>query len=200
MALTDHHDVFIGSTGDGHTFLVLNRRIRGAERLLTEAGFTARSHHGRTVYLLPPSTTKDAFERASVAEYHLLAHTMDFVDLAATTRYSAAGPTPEPDVHFRFADGAATATTGVNRAGVVLTLHGFTPGTAGTPYTLAPGLDERDAVNTVARAEAHLYAEGFGVSIDLGIATPEAIPPAPGRTATAAPNTPAPQHSRPRTR
>ncbi|MFC9431432.1 hypothetical protein [Streptomyces sp. NPDC056987] len=191
--------MFVGSTGDGHTFLVLNRHINGADRLLTEAGFTARAHHGRTVYL-PPGTADDAFERARAAAYQLLAHTMDFVDLAATTRWNPAHPRPEPDVHFRFTDGAATATTGVDRAGVVLTLHGFTPGAAGTPYALAPGLDERDAVNTVARAEAHLYAEGFGVSIDLGIATPEVIPPAPGRTATAGSSTPAPQRSRPRTR
>ncbi|MFE4054935.1 hypothetical protein ACFXP3_01275 [Streptomyces sp. NPDC059096] len=192
--------MFVGSTGDRHTFLILNRHINGAHRLLTEAGFTARAHHGRTVYLLPPGTADDAIERAGAAARQLLAHTTDCVDLANTTRYSAAGPLPEPDVRLQFTDGAVTATAGGIRAGVVLALHGFTPAAAGTRCTLEPGLDERDAVNTVVGAEAHLRSEDFDVSIDLGIATPEAIPPAPGRTATAAPNTPAPQRSRLRTR
>lgn len=48
--------MFIGSTDDGHTFVVLNRRIRDGDRLLTEAGFRAREHLGRMLYLLPPGT------------------------------------------------------------------------------------------------------------------------------------------------
>ncbi|MGW5366982.1 hypothetical protein ACWER6_01110 [Streptomyces sp. NPDC004009] len=50
----DIPDVFIGSTDDGHTFVIINRRIHDADRLLTEAGFLAREHLGRTLYLLPP--------------------------------------------------------------------------------------------------------------------------------------------------
>ncbi|MFJ8151138.1 hypothetical protein [Streptomyces sp. NPDC094468] len=81
MSLLDFPDVFIGSTDDGHTFIVINRRIRDADRLLTQAGFLAREHLGRTLYLLPPGTAQDAHERAGIAMYGLLAHTHDLVDL-----------------------------------------------------------------------------------------------------------------------
>ncbi|RAJ64232.1 hypothetical protein K376_01329 [Streptomyces sp. PsTaAH-130] len=48
MSFVDVPDVFIGSTDDAHTFLVLNRPVPGANRLLTDAGFTARKVNGRT--------------------------------------------------------------------------------------------------------------------------------------------------------
>ncbi|MFI6808142.1 hypothetical protein ACIBO6_24530 [Streptomyces luteogriseus] len=38
-------------------------------------------------------------------------------------------------------------------------------------------------MNAVVRAEAHLYAHGVRVHVDLGIATTQDIPPAPSRTA-----------------
>ncbi|MGW5868234.1 hypothetical protein ACWFRJ_39515 [Streptomyces sp. NPDC055239] len=86
MPLLDIPDVFIGSTDDGHTFVVLNRRIRDADRLLTEAGFHPMQHLGRRLYLLPPGTAQDAQERAGIAMYGLLAHTHDLIDLSWTTR------------------------------------------------------------------------------------------------------------------
>ncbi|MET9832788.1 hypothetical protein ABZ078_26590 [Streptomyces sp. NPDC006385] len=104
MALIDHCDVFIGSTGDGWTFVVLNRPIPHAARILTEAGFTAREHQGRTLYLLPPKTAQDAHERAGVATYGLLAHTLDLADLAWTTRHHGTSAAPQPDVSIRFTD------------------------------------------------------------------------------------------------
>jgi hypothetical protein len=81
VSLLDIPDVFIGSTDDGHTFVLLNRRIRDADQLLTQAGFHSREHHGRRLYLLPPATAQDVHERAGVAMYALLAHTHDLVDL-----------------------------------------------------------------------------------------------------------------------
>ncbi|MGA5348601.1 hypothetical protein ACPCSQ_23455 [Streptomyces griseoincarnatus] len=56
VSLLDIPDVFIGSTDDGHTFVILNRRIRDADRLLTDAGSLPREHHGRRLYLLPPDS------------------------------------------------------------------------------------------------------------------------------------------------
>ncbi|MFF6783781.1 hypothetical protein [Streptomyces sp. NPDC012510] len=185
MALTDHHDVFIGSTGDGWTFVVLNRPLRNAARVLTAAGFTARKHQGRTLYLLPPETAEDAHERAGVAAYGLMAHTLDLVDLAWTTRQHGASPATQPDVSIGFADGTVTATADTDQAGAILVQYGFAPTGAKQQYGLPPELGERDALSAVVRAEAHLYADGISVRIDLGIATPQDIPPAPTRSAAA---------------
>ncbi|WSQ12892.1 hypothetical protein OG604_36835 [Streptomyces sp. NBC_01231] len=186
MALTDHSDVFIGSTGDGWTFVVLNRHIRNAARILTGAGFTAREHQGRTLYLLPPETAEDAHERAGVAAYGLMAHTMDLVDLAWTTRQHGTGTTTQTDVTIRFTDGSVTASATTDQADAVLAQHGFTPAEAATrQHQLPPGLGEQDALSAVVRAEAHLYADGIGVRIDLGIATWQDIPPAPSRPGAA---------------
>lgn len=185
MALTDHSDVFIGSTGDGWTFVVLNRRIRNGARILTGAGFTAREHQGRTLYLLPPETAQDAHERAGVAAYGLMAHTLDLVDLAWTTRQHGATPSREPGVTICFTDHAVTATAATDQAAAVLAQHGFTPAGAKRQYALPPGLGESDAVSAVVRAESHLYADGISVRIDLGIATPQDIPPAPSRPGAA---------------
>ncbi|MCP3821381.1 hypothetical protein NLX86_25780 [Streptomyces sp. A3M-1-3] len=181
MTFADHHDVFIGSADDGWTFAVLNRRIPAADAILTRAGFTAREDHGRSVYLLPPGTSEDAHERAGMAMYGLLAHTMDFVDLASTTR----GPISKAAVHFRFADGTVTATAATDKASGILTQHGFIPSEDPARHVLPADMGEREAVNTVVRAEAHLYAEGLGVRIDLGIPTPAAIPTAARRTSQA---------------
>lgn len=110
MSFVDHAEVFIGSTGDAHTFVVLNRPIRSADRLLTGAGFTARRVNGRTLYLLPPTTSEEANERAGTAMYGLLSHTHDLVDLSWTTRRSPQSPGPEPDLCFTLTDTALTAT------------------------------------------------------------------------------------------
>ncbi len=120
MALTDHHDIFIGSTGDGWTFLVLNRPLRNAARILTGAGFTAREHQGRTLYLLPPEAAEDAHERAGVAAFGLMAHTLDLVGLAWTTRQHGASPDAQPDVTIRFTEHAVAATAATGQAGAVL--------------------------------------------------------------------------------
>lgn len=181
MALTDHHDVFIGSTDNGHTFAVLNTRLTAAHRLLTEAGFTAREHPGRTVYLLPPGqASEDAHDRTSAALYGLLAHTMDFVDLSWTTRRHESGRLPEPDAHIRFSGSRVTATVRTQAARAVLEQHAFHP--AGSGYALPHGMSEREKVGAVAQAETHLSVHGLGVKVSLGIATPSDIPPAPGRT------------------
>ncbi|MEU0426139.1 hypothetical protein ABZ235_21475 [Streptomyces canus] len=184
MALTDHHDVFIGSTGDGWTFVVLNRPIRNAAHILTGAGFTAREHQGRTLYLLPPETAEDSHERAGVAAYGLMAHTLDLVDLAWTTSQHGA-PSREPDVTIRFTDNAVTATAATGQADAVLVQYDFIPAGAKQQYTLPPGLGERDALSAVVRAEAHLYSDGISVRIDLGIATTQDIPPTPSRPGAA---------------
>ncbi|MEU9189253.1 hypothetical protein AB0D14_32855 [Streptomyces sp. NPDC048484] len=196
MALTDHHDIFIGSTDDGWTFVALNRPLPRAARILTAAGFTARQHQGRTLYLLGPETAEDAHERAGVAAYGLMAHTLDLVDLAWTTRQHGATPAARPEVTIRFTNDAVTATAATGRAGAVLARHGFTPAGAKRQYALPPGLGERDALGTIVRAEAHLYADGISVRIDLGIATWQDIPPAPSRPGAAPTPPPTPPVNR----
>ncbi|MFF3501133.1 hypothetical protein [Streptomyces sp. NPDC003247] len=189
MALTDHHDVFIGATGDGHTFLVLNRPIPQATRILTDAGFTARQHQGRTLYILPPDTAEDAHERAGVAAYGLMAHTHDLVDLAWTTRHHDGAQNP-PDVTFRFTDGTVTATAATHAAHAVLVRHGFTPTEQDGDYELPSALSERTTLSTVVSAEAHLHADGVSVHVDLGIPTVQDIPatrPRPNSTSMSAP-------------
>ncbi|OIJ84994.1 hypothetical protein [Streptomyces colonosanans] len=176
MALTDHHDVFIGSTDDGYTFVVLNRRRPGAGRLLTDAGFTARDHHGRTVYLLPPGTPQEAHERAGQAMYGLLEHTHDLVDLSWTTRWSPQGPPPEPDLRVQFSDGIVTATAKTAATRSLLEQHGFTPSADGFSHRPPAGLDERGLLDAVVGVESHAYAHGLGVRVGLGIPTPAAIP------------------------
>ncbi|MFE0379171.1 hypothetical protein ACFW1M_27130 [Streptomyces inhibens] len=141
MSFVDLPDIFIGSTDDAHTFVVLNRRLRGADRLLTDAGFTAREHNGRIVYLLAPGTPQDANERAGIALYGLLAHTHDFVDLAWTTRLNPHGPLPKPDLRAQFADGTVTATAETEEARSLLEQHGFTLSPDGS-YQPPSGLDE----------------------------------------------------------
>lgn len=185
MALIDQSDVFIGSTSDGWTFVALNRPIRNAARILTRAGFTARKHQGHTLYLLPPETAEDAHERAGIAAYGLLAHTMDFVDLAWTTRQHGASPATQPAVNIRFTDHAVTATAATDTARALLARHRFTPSADGSLYVLAARLSERAVVSTVVQAEAHLHADGISVRIDLGFATLQDIPPAPPRPGTA---------------
>ncbi|MBT2409338.1 hypothetical protein J7I94_01970 [Streptomyces sp. ISL-12] len=180
MALTDYHDVFIGSTFDGHTFLVLNRPIPQATRMLTNAGFTARRHHGRTIYLLPPDTAEDAHERAGVAAYGLMAYTQDLVDLAWTTRRHDGDQDPS-QVTFRFADGAVTATATTAAAHDVLVRHGFLFTDQKRHYLLPDALSERTTLSAVVSAEAHLHTDGVSVHVDLGIPTVEDIPPAPPR-------------------
>ncbi|MFE9308094.1 hypothetical protein ACFYM5_10375 [Streptomyces sp. NPDC006706] len=201
MALTDHHDVFIGSTDDGYTFLVLNRRLPGADRLLTDAGFTARAHHDRTVYLLPPGIPQDAHERAGQAMYGLLERAHDLVDLSWTTRWSPHGPLPEPDLRIQFADGIVTATAKTPEARSLLEQHGFTPSPDGSSHRPPAGLDERGLLGAVVGVESHAYAHGVAVRVGLGIATPAAIPVAARRaTLATVPTGPAANPSRGRTR
>jgi hypothetical protein len=190
MSIVDHHDVFVGSTDDGWTFLVLNRPLNGAARILTAAGFTARQAQGRTLYLLPPETAADAHERAGVAAYGLMAHTMDLVDLAWTTHHPSTDGT-ESEATIRFHDGTVTATALTDRAADVLTQHGFTPAEAAREYTLPAQRGEADTVNAVVRAETHLFTHGVRVRVDLGIPTLQDIPPAPPHPLiTPAPPTP----------
>ncbi|MFI7094767.1 hypothetical protein [Streptomyces lydicus] len=187
MSLLDLPDVFIGSTDDGHTFVVLNRRIRGADRLLTDAGFLAREHLGRTLYLLPPGTAQDAHERAGVAMYGLLAHTHDLVDLSWMTRWSPGTPEADPDLRFQFTDGTVTATAGTTAARSLLEQCGFALAADGSSYQPPPGLEQRGLLGAVTAAETHAYTHGLTVRVGLGIATPMDIPAAPRPASPVAP-------------
>ncbi|MFJ6017248.1 hypothetical protein [Streptomyces sp. NPDC092952] len=200
MSILDIPDVFIGSTDDEHTFVILNRRIRGADRLLTEAGFTARKVHGRTVYLLPPSSPEDAHEKAGVAMYGLLAHTHDLVDLALTTRWAPQEPTPTPapDLRFMFTGSSLTATALTEKARSLLVQHGFVLSADGTYEP--PRTEESSLLSAVVRSETHAYATGVTVRVDLGIPTPGAIPPPTRPTSPPVPGGPATGPGQHRTR
>lgn len=201
MSLLDIPDVFIASTDDGHTFVVLNRRIRNADRLLTEAGFLVREHLGRRLYLLPPGTAQDAHERAGIAMYGLLAHTHDLIDLSWTTRRSPDHPAGDPDLHFRVGEGTVAVTAESTTARSLLEQHGFTPTADGSSYRPQDGLDERGLLGVVTAAETHAYAHGLSARVDLGIPTPADIPAAARRPSTAATGSlTAPPSARRRTR
>ncbi|MFD5312970.1 hypothetical protein [Streptomyces ardesiacus] len=196
MSLLDIPDVFIGSTDDGHTFVILNRRIRDANRLLTGVGFLPREHHGRRLYLLPPGIAQDVHERAGVAMYALLDHTHDLVDLSWTTRWSPDHPVGGPDLRFQFGDGMVAVTASTTAARLLLEQHGFVPTVDGASYRTRDGLDERQLLGAVTAAEAHAYAHGLSARVHLGVRTPIDIPastrrrsaPATGpRTAPSAP-------------
>ncbi|WP_407549064.1 hypothetical protein QOM21_08095 [Streptomyces sp. Pv4-95] len=96
MSFVDLPDVFIGSTDDAHTFVVFNRPRRGADHILTVAGFTAREHNGRTIYLVPPGMPQDANERAVWALHGFLVGDKEFVDLSWTTHRIPTVPWPDP--------------------------------------------------------------------------------------------------------
>ncbi|MGW1609792.1 hypothetical protein ACWCQZ_10400 [Streptomyces sp. NPDC002285] len=201
MSLLDIPDVFIGSTDDGHTFVVLNRRIRNADRLLTEAGLLVREHLGRRLYLLPPGTAQGAHERAGIAMYGLLAHTHDLIDLSWTTRWSPDHPAGDPDLHFRVGEGTVAVTAETTTARSLLEQHGFTSTADGSSYRPPEGLDERGLLGVVTAAEAHAYAHGLSARVDLGIPTPADIPAAARRPSTAATGSlTAPPSARRRTR
>lgn len=184
MSLLDIPDVFVGSTDDGHTFVVLNRRIRDADRLLTEAGFLPREHLDRRLYLLPPGTAQDAHERAGVAIYALLAHTHDLVDLSWTTRWRPDQPAGGPDLRFQFGDGTIAVTASTTTARLLLEQHGFVPTAHGASYRTRDGLDERGLLGAVTAAEAHAYTHGLSARVHLGIPTPSDIPASTRRRST----------------
>ncbi|GLW47582.1 hypothetical protein Stsp02_32440 [Streptomyces sp. NBRC 14336] len=185
MSLLDFPDVFIGSTDDGHTFVVLNRRIRDADLLLTEAGFLLREHLGCRLYLLPPGTAQEAHERAGIAMYGLLAHTHDLIDLSWTTRWSPDHQAVDPDLHFQFGDGTVAVTAKTTSARSLLEQHGFAPTADGSLYRPQEGLDERGLLGVVTAAEAHAYAHGLSARVQLGIPTPADIPASARRRPTA---------------
>ncbi|MEU2991588.1 hypothetical protein ABZ772_14550 [Streptomyces griseoincarnatus] len=176
MSPLDIPDVFIGSTDDGHTFVILNRRISDADRLLTEAGFHPREHHGRRLYLLPPGTVQDVHERAGVAMYGLLAHTHDLVDFSWTTRWSPDQPAGGPDLRFQFGDGTVAVTASTAAARLLLEQHGFVSTADCESYRPRDGLDERGLLGAVTAAEAHAYTHGLSARVHLGIPTPSDIP------------------------
>ncbi|MGX1853851.1 hypothetical protein [Streptomyces sp. NPDC055299] len=189
-------NVFIGSTDDAHTFVVFNRPRRGADRILTDAGFTAREYNGRTIYLLPPGMPQDANERAFWDLHGLLVGHKEFVDLSWTDPWYAQGPLPGSHLRFHFADGTVTATAETDTARWILEMYGFTPSPDGS-YQPPSGLDELGLLDAVEYAHAHAYIVGLGSRVDLGIPTPDAIPIAPrqkpARSQAASPGTvPAP--------
>lgn len=191
MSFLDIPDVFIGSTDDGHTFVVLNRRIRDADRMLTDAGFLAREHLGRKLYLLPPGPARDAHESAGDALDGLLTRTIDIVDLSWTTRWSPDAPEADPDLRFQFANGTVTATAATTAARSLLEQHGFTT-VDGSSYQPPPGLDQHGffLLGVVTAAEADAYTRGLTVHVGLGIPTPMDIPAAPRPASPAVPGPP----------
>ncbi|RLU82543.1 hypothetical protein CTZ27_29910 [Streptomyces griseocarneus] len=183
MALTDHNDVFIGSTDDAHTFVLLNRPVLGGHRILTSAGFSRHEHLGRTVYLLPPEEHGDvASDRTGTAMAQLIKHTMDIVDLAWTTTFHSPIRSGRPEVRIRVCGATVTATADTDRARAVLAQSGFDMHGDGV-LRLPDDVDEPGAVSRLVRAEAHLMLDGCRVRVDLGIATPAGLPPAPGNRA-----------------
>ncbi|KUO04624.1 hypothetical protein [Streptomyces caeruleatus] len=190
MHFLDLPDVFIGSTDDAHTFVVLNRPLRGADRLLTDAGFTVREVNGRTVYLLPPGTAQEAHDRAGTAMHGLLARTHDLVDLSWTTRWSPKGPLPDPDLRFTFTDATVTASAATPEARSLLEQHGFTPSADASSYRPPERRKDHALLGTVVRAEIHAYVQGLGVRVELGIPTPDAIPAPTHRARSAVPAAP----------
>ncbi|MGW4345345.1 hypothetical protein ACWEL8_09735 [Streptomyces sp. NPDC004690] len=190
MSFVDVPNVFIGRTDDGHTFVVLNRSARSAGQVLTAAGFTARQISSRTVYLLAPTTSEEANERVGIALYGLLAFAHDVGDPTWTTWWNSQ-PAPEPDLRFVFAGGTVTATAETGAARSLLEQHGFEPSGAGASYQLPTELDESRLLGAVDCAESHACALGLGVRVDLGIATPDAIPAPRGRASHPAPGSPA---------
>ncbi|MEU9744690.1 hypothetical protein [Streptomyces niveus] len=176
MALTDHNDVFFGSTDNGWTFALLNRPVAAGPGILTSAGFGPREHLGRTVYLLPPGTGGTA-ARTGDAIGQLLPHTLDIVELAWTARLPQSAAARD-DAHITVRGSTVSATAAGQRAHALLTGVGFTASGDGT-LRLADDLDEPETVGRIVRAEAHLLVEGLKVRVDLGIATPDDLPPAP---------------------
>ncbi|WP_148593108.1 hypothetical protein [Streptomyces sp. WAC01526] len=189
MSFLNIPDVFIGSTDDGHTFVVLNRRLRDADRMLTDAGFLPREHLGRKLYLLPPGPARDAHESAGDAMDGLLTRTIDIVDLSWTTRWNPDTPEADPDLRFQFANGTVTATAETTTARSLLEQHGFTA-VDGSSYQPPPGLEHDGLLGAVTAAEAHAYTHGLTVHVGLGIPTPMDIPAAPRPASPVAPSPP----------
>jgi hypothetical protein len=200
MSFVDHPDVFIGSTGDAHTFVILNRPLPGAERQLTDAGFTAHDAGGRTVHLLPPTTALAVNEQLASATHEFLAHTLNIVNLAWTAFWDPQGPMTEPDLRFAFTHGTVTATATTATAHSLLKQHDFVPRADGLSYR-APQWprSELGLLRVVVRAESHAYAHGLDVHVDLGIPTPDAIPAALQRTSATVPGGPVTGPARRRT-
>ncbi|MFB7270798.1 hypothetical protein [Streptomyces sp. NPDC056244] len=196
MAFTDHHDVFIGSTDDGYTFAVINYPLPAAHSILTQSGFTAVEHRGRTIYLLPPrATTAEEYDSAEQALHLLHAFSMDVADLRSTGPWHGSEPAAEPAARVAFSGRHVTATATTDDARTMLDLHGFQATPEG--YALPDGMGERESVNAVLGCDIHLWTLGLACTISLNIPTPDAIPPAPGRIP--APPYPAP-HQPPRRR
>ncbi|MFD6898658.1 XF1762 family protein [Streptomyces diastaticus] len=176
MTFLDLPDVFVGSTDDGHTFVLLNRRIRSADRTLTEAGFHRQDHPGRTLYLLPPGLPEEANERAGIATYGLLAHTHDLVDLSWTTRWDPDRPASAADLHVQFVNGTVALTPRSTAARSLLSQHVDLAPAADGSFRPQTGLDQRRQLGVVTAVETHAYTHSLKVQIDLGIPTPSEIP------------------------
>ncbi|MFI7102726.1 hypothetical protein ACIBK8_25595 [Streptomyces sp. NPDC050161] len=193
MAVIDHHDVVIGSTEGMHTFVVVNARIASAHSLLVKGGFTAREQQGRTVYLLPsPPPPSWPPSRSESALHWLQAETPDVVDFRALargrSRFAPVG------ARFDLSGRRFTASASTALAREELERSGFRP-TTPTGYELPASSSERDDLDSVLRAESRLWYRGqLRSTFSLGIATPDAIPPAPRSTPAPAPLPPgAPQ-------
>ncbi|WTD05878.1 hypothetical protein OH717_26520 [Streptomyces albidoflavus] len=176
MTFLDLSDVFVGSTDDGHTFVVLNRRVRGADKTLTEAGFHRQAHPGRTLYLLPPGLPEEANERVGTATDGLLAHTHDLVDLSWTTRWDPDRPDSAADLHVQFLSGTVVLTPKSTATRTLLSQHTDLASAADGSFRPQTGLDQRRQLAIVTAIETHAFMHSLKVHIDLGIPTPSEIP------------------------
>ncbi|MFH8753957.1 hypothetical protein ACH4GK_42620 [Streptomyces rimosus] len=186
MAFIDHSDIVIGSTDDGHTFVLLNRAIPAAQSILTDHGFTARqrSNLGRPLFLLPPAYAGDqARMRTGDVMAALFSHTWDVTELSWTTRWSETEPPSAPDVHFNISGERVTATARTDAARRVLADHGFI--TTHDGYALPADMNETRQLGVVIQAESALWMQGrMGAHICLGLRTPDDIPAVPASTAS----------------
>ncbi|MGK4906412.1 hypothetical protein [Streptomyces albus] len=180
MAVIDHHTVVVGSTGDQHTFVLLNRPVPAAHRILTEQGLTFRRGPGRPVYLLPPEAAgAEAHRAVATAIHRLLDHTTDFIDLSATARIAHHPPASltAPAARFDLAHPRARTTTTDPLAGALLQRQGFRPADGG--YLLPGHLPEPARIAAVVLADFALDRAGATSLISLGLPTPADIPPTP---------------------
>lgn len=168
--------MFLGSTNDGHTFAVLNsdkhRYLRSAHRVLTKAGFAPVNHRGRVIYLLPPT---DTLHQAGQAMYELCSHTADMADLAWTARPRH----PDPHVRVRFTGDKVTITADSLPAQDALRQFRSVTENEHGDFFLPDNLTERQKVHATIRIGLRLDRLDITSHIDLGIATPDDIPPVP---------------------
>ncbi|WP_151772382.1 hypothetical protein [Streptomyces abyssomicinicus] len=114
--------------------------------------------------------------------YELCSHTSDMADLAWTARPRPAAP----QVRIRFTGNKVSIVTDSPRARAALRQLGSVNENEHGDFALSDSLTEREKVRAVVRIDLRLDRQDITSHIDLSIATPAAIPPAPHRLSPAA--------------